>query len=178
VPADLGGKAVDELLVESGGFAGGQVMGQQQDGGGQVPQFLAALAQQMPQHPLFEIEQIGGPFGKILVPQVLEPFGVLPENAADGELRGVGFLADQGLDFRQNLLIAGHHQMGGEDGGILGAQPLVGQFLVEFDFLAGALQGGAEAGHLHVDGVNADEPLGDAEHLRAQHQRGADRHTR
>ena len=55
-------------------------------GCGQVRQLLAPFAQQMPENPFFQIEDVVGPVGQILVPQVLEHLRIAAEDAARGEL--------------------------------------------------------------------------------------------
>ena len=64
-PAHLGDEAADEAAVEIGGFAGREVVGQHQHRRGEVGDALAAAAQQVPQQPLLDVENVVGPLRQV-----------------------------------------------------------------------------------------------------------------
>ena len=57
-PADLGDKTAHKAAVEVGGLAGGEIVGQDQDRGGEVGDSFAAAAQQVPQQPFLDVEDV------------------------------------------------------------------------------------------------------------------------
>ena len=77
--ADLGDEAEDEAAVEIGGFAGREVVGQHEHRRGEVGDAFAAAAQQVPQEPLLDIEDVGGPLGQVGAFQPLEDLGIAPQ---------------------------------------------------------------------------------------------------
>ena len=63
--ADLGDESTNEAAVEIGGFAGREVVGQHEDGRGEIGNALAAAAEQMAQQPLLDVEDVVGPLRQI-----------------------------------------------------------------------------------------------------------------
>ena len=62
--ADLGDEAENELAIEIGRFAGREIVGQDDDGRSEARKPFAAAAEQMPQQPLFDVEDVAGPVGQ------------------------------------------------------------------------------------------------------------------
>ena len=140
-------------------------------------QFLAALAQEVPENALFEVEDVVGPVGQVAVPQVLEHLGVAAEDAAGREFRGEVPFADQLDDFVDELRILHHLQVGGENRPVLLAQVSRRQLLVFGDFVADGLERRLKAGDFDFDRVDADVALGNAEVFHAENQRGPADHS-
>ena len=82
----FGGKTENELPVKAGGFAGGEVVGEDDDRGRQVDQFLAALAEQVAKNPFLQVEDIDSPLGVVLVAEVLQFAGKTSQDTAAGVL--------------------------------------------------------------------------------------------
>ena len=135
--ADFGDESEDELAIEIRGFAGRQVVRQDDGRRGEARKPLAAAAQQMPQQPLFDIEDVAGPVGQPAMLHVLKDFGIAAQRAADGIFGRVVPIADHALQFAPQLGIAEHLQMGVEDGGVLIAQFARHRFAIALDFGAG-----------------------------------------
>ncbi len=87
--AALGDEREDLRPIQRRRLAGGEVLRQQDDRVGQVLQFVAPLPEQFAQHPLFEVEQVRGPFRHLRVAHLLQGLGVLANHPAGGELRRV-----------------------------------------------------------------------------------------
>ena len=123
-PAHLGDEAADEAAVEVGRLAGGEVVGQHQHRRGEVRDALAAAAQQVPQQPLLDVEDVVGPLRQVRAFQPLEHLGVAAQRAADGVFRRVVPLADHLLQLAAEPGVLEHLQVGLEDGAVLLAQLL------------------------------------------------------
>ena len=177
-PADLGDEAADEAAVEVGRFAGREVVGQHQHRRGEVRDAFAAAAQQVPQQPLLDVEDVVGPLGQIGAFQPLEDLGVAAQRAADGVLGRVVPLADHLLQLAAEPRVLEHLQVGLEDRAVLLAQ-LGGDGLAVVGDFGG--RGGdrlVEPLQLVDHRVARDEPPRDAESLVVHHQRLADGHAR
>ncbi len=121
-PAHLGDEPADIPPVEIRSFTGREIVGQHEHGRGEMGDSLAAAAQQMPQQPLLDVENIVRPLRQIGAFQPLENLGVAPQDAADGIFGRVVPLADHFLQFAAQPGVLKHLQMGLEDAAVLFAQ--------------------------------------------------------
>ena len=86
--AGFGGEGMDALRIEGGGLAGRQVVGEHDDRLAQVAQLLAALAEQMAENALFDVEQVGDAVGEVAALDAFQGLGVAANDPADGILDG------------------------------------------------------------------------------------------
>ena len=89
----FGGKGVDHLGVERCGFAGREVMGQDDDRLAEVLQLFAALAEQPAQDAFFDVEEIGCAGRQQAAVEALQRFGMPPHDSADSVLGRIALVA-------------------------------------------------------------------------------------
>ena len=167
-----------KLAVEIGGFAGREVVGQHEHRRGEVGDAFAAAAQQVPQEPLLDVEDVGGPFRQVGAFQPLEDLGVAPQGAADGVLGRVVAVADHVFQFAAEPRVLEHLQVGVEDGGVLLAQFLGDRVAVAGDLGRRGRDRLLQPVQFVVHGVARHEPPRNAKSLVVHDQRFADGNPR
>ena len=135
---------------------------------------LATAAQQVPQEPLLDVEDVGGPFRQMGAFQPLKDLGVTPQSAADGVLGRVVPVPDHVLQLAAEPGVLEHLQVGIEDGGVLLAQFLGDSRAVARYFSRRRLDRLLQPFQFVVDGVARHEPPRNAESLVVHDQRLAD----
>ena len=115
-------------------------MGQDQHGGGDIRQFFATAAKQIPQNPFFDIEDIIRPLGHVFALERLKYLGVAAEGPTDGILGGVVPHTDHLFDFFMQPTIPQHLEVSGEDRSVVVTQLLGNGLAIAIDFGFGRVQ--------------------------------------
>ena len=152
-------------------------MGQHNDRRSELREFLAAPAEQIPQQPLFDVENIAGSIRQKAALQSLEHLGIAAQSAAHGVFGGIMPIAHHGVQLAAELGIAEHLEMGVEDRRVLRAEFASDSVAIDFDLRAGGSDRLVETVEFIDDRVARDEPPRDSEPLSVHHQRFADRHA-
>ena len=176
VATDLGGESKHKFAVEIRGLTRRQVVGQHENGGREMRQFLSTLSQQQPQQTLFQVVDIDRSLGQVLTAKVLQSLGILSKNLTR-RILGRLMLLDPVFDLRDQLYVSRHHQMGREDGRVLVTEPLASQLLIVLDLLTDRIHHGPEPSQLHFDSAGRNNSLRDAKRLGPQQHGRANRHT-
>ena len=144
--AGLGGEAQDAARVEPRGLAGREVVGQEHGRArpGRRRRPARAGAEELVEDPLLDVADVGGAGGQVRVGQALEPGGVAVEDLADGVLGGDPVALDPGPGVAAQGRVGDHPGVGGEDVGVLGAEPLPGLGLGGLGLDAGEFQAAVE----------------------------------
>ena len=170
VASDFRGEPHHELPIEIGSLAGCQVVCQHDDRSRQVDQFLTTFSEQVPENSFFEIKDVDGSFGVVLVSQVLEFAGEPAEHSTGSKFGREALFADESLDFRDQFRIAGHLQVRTKNGAELVAELIPSQLLVLFNFLPDHLERVAKTAEFTFDRIDGDEAIGNPEVLGPQHE--------
>ena len=96
----------------------------------QVLELLAAMAEQVAQDGLFDVEQVGGAGGEVAAIDALQCLGVAAHDAADGVLGREAMVLDQILDLAARVGSSIKQGMGAEDGAVLAAELFADGLLV------------------------------------------------
>ncbi len=176
-PAGLGGEAVYVLGVQRRRLAGRQVVGQHDDRLAEPAHLLAALAEQLAEDALFQVEDVADALGHQAA-DVFQGLGVAAHDPADGVLGGEVLVADERLDLAAQGGVGEHDGVGAEDGAVLGPEAGADGVLALAGLAGRLVQGPAEAGDLGVALRQRHKALRDAVPLGVQHQGRADGHTR
>ena len=166
-----------ELRIEIRRFAGRQIVRQHQHFGHDVRQLLAAPAEQMPQQPLLDVEDVVGPLGHVVAFERLKHLGVVPQHAAHRVLGRVVPLADHLLELRAQPAVVEHLDVGGEDRAVFLAELLGDAVAIALDLGGGGGDRLIEPLQLVFDGIARQEPTRDAKSLVVHDERFADRHA-
>src|ERR1700682_6200262 len=86
--AGLRGERMHHVRVKSRGFAGGEVVRDDDYGLLEVAQVFAALAEQVSEDGALDVVQVGGAVGQVAAIDALERLGVAAHDATDGILGG------------------------------------------------------------------------------------------
>src|SRR5262249_43139419 len=137
----------------------------------------AALAEQVFEDALFDVEQVANPAGKEAALHPFEGLGEAAHDPGNGVLGGEQLVADLGLDLSLEGGVGQEAGVGLEGGGVLAAELGLDGLLVLAGLAGSGGEGLAEALDLSLDALGFDLAAGDAEPLRVQHEGRADGHT-
>ena len=144
-------KAWTVLRVEAAVSLGVRSWARTTTGSLQVLQLLAALAEQVAEDALFDVEQVGRRGVARWPPlDALQRLGVAAHDAADGVLGGEVLVADQRLDLADQGRVLEQQGVGAEDGAVLVAELGGDGLLVSRASRGGGGQGLAQALDLGV----------------------------
>ena len=168
----FGHESQDPVAIQPSRFAGRQVVSQDDGRCVQVDRAFLAAVQQVVQQPLFQVEQVVGPFGQIGVAHLLKDAGIAPQRAMDRHF-GRHLLADLLLQLLVQMRIFEHLAVGREDGAVLLAQLIGDRLPVPVDLDRHGLDRAVEARQLGIDRVAIDGATRDDESLVFDDQRFA-----
>jgi hypothetical protein len=171
--ADFGGEAENEACVESGCFARGEFVCEEDDGLGEVTEFFAAFAEELAEESFFEIEDVESAFGEVAVAEFFELFSVSAKHATDGGFRGPAVVADETFDFADEPRVLGHLEVGGEDGTVLLTQLGGDELFVGLNIATDVFEGEVEAVQFGIDCVAGDIASGNTEVFGTQYKNRA-----
>ena len=138
--AGLGGEGVDALRVERRRLAGRQVVGQRHHRLAQMPQLLAALAEQAADDTSFQVGNVGDAAGQVSGLDAFQRLGEAAQDAVDGVLGGERPFADEAVHVALEGGVGEHEGVGAEDGAVLDAELGVDGLLRLAGFAGGVLE--------------------------------------
>lgn len=133
-------------------------------------EFFPALAEQLAQQAPFDIDDVVRTFGQVDVVQVLKDFGEPAQRFTHSVFGRVMLFPNQSLDFREQIRIAQHLEMGREDGTALVAELSGYRVAIAGDLSGDGVDRFVQPLQFVVDGVAHDKPARDAESLVIDYQ--------
>ena len=175
-PADLRDKTADVLRIQIRRFTRREIVGQHQHFGIDVGQLFAPLAEQMPQQPLLDVEDVVRPLRHHAFER-LNHLGIMPQRAAHRVLRRIVTLADHLLQLGAQALVVEHLDMGRKDRRVFLAQLLGNLGPLALDLVGRRYDRPVQPFELVFHGVTRQKTTRDAKPLVVHDEHFADRHA-